>query len=155
MNTWWARSSVCSSADQFARNLRESSGAALKWSRLEGRNGILMWKLEEPRQDEEMPSATARQEIPTVLLLAPPPQHDSHVHEFRGQGVHAKALRIRAFWSDIGRTPECPACETPGPGKSHTRVNAKRIKMPGKRVAKPRERRRRNGDSMRIQIHAH
>ena len=39
----------------------------------------------------------------------------------RGQGVHAKVLRIRAFWSEIGRTPGCPACETPGPGKSHTR----------------------------------
>ena len=39
----------------------------------------------------------------------------------RGQGVHAKALKIRAFWSEIGRTPGCPACETPGPGKSHTR----------------------------------
>ena len=33
--------------------------------------------------------------------------------------MHAKALRIRAFWSEIGRTPRCPACETPG--KSHTR----------------------------------
>ena len=35
--------------------------------------------------------------------------------------MHAKALGIRAFWSEIGRTPGCPACETPGPGKSHTR----------------------------------
>ena len=35
--------------------------------------------------------------------------------------MHAKALRIRAFWSEIGRTLGCPACETPGPGKSHTR----------------------------------
>ena len=35
--------------------------------------------------------------------------------------MHAKALRIRAFWSEIGRTPGCPACETPGPWKSHTR----------------------------------
>ena len=26
-----------------------------------------------------------------------------------------------SFWSEIGRTPGCPACETPGPGKSHTR----------------------------------
>ena len=34
--------------------------------------------------------------------------------------MHAKALRIRSFWSEIGRTPGCPACETPGPGKSHT-----------------------------------
>ena len=51
----------------------------------------------------------------------PPPQPDSHVPEMRGQGVHAKALRIRAFWSEIGRTPGWPARETPGPGKSHTR----------------------------------
>ena len=29
-------------------------------------------------------------------------------------------LRIRAFWSEIGRTPGCLACETPGPVKSHT-----------------------------------
>ena len=35
--------------------------------------------------------------------------------------MQAKALGIRAFWSEIGRTPGCPACETPGPGKSHTR----------------------------------
>ena len=54
--------------------------------------------------DEEMPTATAREEIPTVPPPAPPP--DEHVHEMRGQGVHAKALRIRAFWSEIGRTPD-------------------------------------------------
>ena len=42
MNTWWVRSSVCSSPDRFAGNLLESSGAAVKRSRLEGRNGILM-----------------------------------------------------------------------------------------------------------------
>ena len=35
--------------------------------------------------------------------------------------MHAKAPRIRAFWSEIGRTPGCVACETLGPGKSHTR----------------------------------
>ena len=39
----------------------------------------------------------------------------------RGQDVHAKALRIRPFWSEIGRTPGCSACETPAPAKSHTR----------------------------------
>ena len=44
MNTWWRRSMVCSSADQFAENLRERSGADVKLSRLEGRNGIFMWK---------------------------------------------------------------------------------------------------------------
>ena len=73
----------------------------------------------EPRRDEGMPTATAPMEIPTVPPLAPPPEE--HVPEVRGQGVHAKALRIRAFWTEIGRTPGCPACETPGPGKSHTR----------------------------------
>ena len=69
----------------------------------------------EPRRDEGMPTATGPMEIPTV----PPPEE--HVPEMRGQGVHAKALRLRAFWSEIGRTPGCPACETPGPGKSHAR----------------------------------
>ena len=71
------------------------------------------------RPDEGMPTATAPMEIPTVP--PPPPPPEEHVHEMRGQGVHAKALRIRAFWSEIGRTRGCPACETPGPGKSHTR----------------------------------
>ena len=70
------------------------------------------------RPDEEMPTATAQEEIPTVTPPAPPPEEQGP--EMRGQGVHAKALRIRAFWSEIGRTPGCPACETPGPGKSHT-----------------------------------
>ena len=71
------------------------------------------------RPDEEMQTVTAPREIPTVPPPAPPPE--KHVPEIRGQGVHAKALRIRAFWSEIGRTPGCPACETPGPGKSDTR----------------------------------
>ena len=71
------------------------------------------------RPDEVMPTATAQVEILIVLPPAPPPE--DHVPEMRAQGVHAKALRIRAFWSEIGRTPGCPACEAPGPGKSHTR----------------------------------
>ena len=69
--------------------------------------------------DEGVSTATTLGEIPTVHPPAPPPEE--HVPEMRGQEVHAKALRIRAFWSEIGRTPRCPACETPGPGKSHTR----------------------------------
>ena len=73
----------------------------------------------ESRRDEGMPTALAPMEIPTVPPPAPPPEE--HVPEMRGQGVHAKALRIRAFWSEIGRTSECPACETPSPGMSHTR----------------------------------
>ena len=65
------------------------------------------------RPDEGMPTATALMEISTVPPLAPPPEE--HVHEMRGQGV------LRAFWSEIGRTPGCRGSETPGPGKSHTR----------------------------------
>ena len=72
----------------------------------------------EPRRDEGMPTGAAPMEIPTVPPPTPPPEEQ--VPEMRSQGVHAKALRIRAFWSEIGRTPGCPACETPGPGKSHT-----------------------------------
>ena len=44
MDTWWGRSMVCLSADQFAENLLESNGADVKRSKLEGRNGILIWK---------------------------------------------------------------------------------------------------------------
>ena len=99
------------------------------------------------RADEEMPTATAPVEIPTVLQLAPPPEE--HVHGMRGKGVHAKALRIRAFWSEIGRTPGCPACEALRPG-SHTLVNASRVKMPGTRAAEQHRRRRRNAELLEI-----
>ena len=116
---------VCLSADQSAENLREATGADVKRSRLEGRSGILMWTWTLKSLDflwllVQMKGCRQRRherEIPTV----PPPAPEEHVPEMRGQGVHAKAPRIRAFWSEIGRTPGCPACETPGPGKSHTR----------------------------------
>ena len=71
------------------------------------------------RPDEGMPTAAVQGEIHTIPPPAPPPE--DHVPEMRGQGVHAKALRIRAFWSEIGRNLVCPTCETPGLGKSHTR----------------------------------
>ena len=61
------------------------------------------------------------EEIPTASAPVPPSQPESQESVLRGQGVRAKALRIRACWSEIGRTPECPACETLGPVKSHTR----------------------------------
>ena len=118
---------VCLSADQFAENLLESSRADVKRSRLEGRNGIFDVEIDNgisgrpvaSRPDEEMSTATTEGELPTEPPSAPPPEE--HVPEMRGQGVHSKALRIRAFWSEIGRTPGCPVCETPSPGKSHTR----------------------------------
>ena len=113
---------VCLSADQFAENLLESSGADVKRSRLcldvEVDSGISGLPVAS-RPDEGMSTATTQGEIPAVPPPAPPPEE--HVPEMRGQGVYANALRIRAFWSEIGRTPGCPACETPGPEKSHTR----------------------------------
>ena len=127
MNIWCGRSMVYSSAVQFAENLLENNGADMKRSKLEGRNGILTWKwiLEYPDQlwnhveMLECRQQRHRWKLLQNLHLAPPPEE--HIPEMRGQGVHAKALVIRAFWSEIGRTPGCPACETPGPGKSHTR----------------------------------
>ena len=73
------------------------------------------------RRDEELPSATVQREIPLEPPPAPPADLGSDIPEIRGQGVHAKALWIRSFWSESGRTLGCPACETPGPVKSHTR----------------------------------
>ena len=87
------------------------------------------------RPDEEMPTATARGKIPTVPPPAPPPEE--HVPEIRGQGVHAKALRIRGLDARHVRLP------VPG---SHTLVNARRIKMPGTRAAEQHQQRRRNAE---------
>ena len=113
---------VCLSADQFAENHLEINGIDVKRSKLEGRSGILTWKwiLEYlDRLWNHVETRECRQQRPRWKFLqyptpAPPPEE--HVPEMRGQGGHPKALRISAFCSEIGR-----ACETPGPGKSHTR----------------------------------
>ena len=90
-----------------------------KWNFDVGTDTAIPFTPMESRRDEEMPSITAQRETPMVVPPSPPPalppQPDSDVPETRGQGVHAKALRIRSFWSEIGRTPGCPAFETPGP----------------------------------------
>ena len=98
----------------------------------------------ESRRDEGAATATATE---TATAREPPPQPDSHELEMRGQGVHAKALRIRAFWSEIGRTAGYP-------GKSRTR-ECKRIKMLGTRVVEQHRRRRRNVELLQTQIHEH
>ena len=71
--------------------------------------------------DTGTPGPPLESQRPMVPPPAPPPQPGSDFHEMRGQGVNAKALQIRSFWSEIGRTSGCPVCGTPGPGKSHTR----------------------------------
>ena len=35
--------------------------------------------------------------------------------------MHAETLRVKAFWSEVGRILGCRACEAPGPEKSYTR----------------------------------
>ena len=126
-NTWWERNMVCLSADQFAENppgeqwsRRDTMEArGTKWNfDVEMDSGIPGPTLE-PRRDEGMPTGAAPMEIPTAPPPAPPPEEQ--VPEIRSQGVHAKTLRIGDFWSEIGRSPGCAACETLGPGKSHTR----------------------------------
>ena len=112
-------------ADQSSENLLESNGVDAKRSRLEGRNGILTWKWTLEHLDHlwlhvQMKGCRQQQHGRKFPQYSPAPPPEEHVPEMRGQGVHAKALRIRAFWSEIGRTPGCPACETPGPEKSHT-----------------------------------
>ena len=102
----------------------------------------------ESRRDEGTRTATA-----TATAPDPPPQLDSHEPEMRGQGVHATALRIRDFTSEVGRTPGCSACEIPGSGKSHTR-ECKTFQEAWS-ANELQRRRRRNAELLRIQIHDH
>ena len=153
VNTWWVRSSVCLSADQFVGNLLESSGADAKRSRPEGRNGILMsvWTLgyldhSWNQQCSERFQWSLHLHIPHNLAVTCLKFVDKECVRKRS-GSELSGLTAAEFLDALHvRLPVLG---------SHTLENAKRIKMPGKRVAKPRERRRRNGDSMRIQIHDH
>ena len=165
MNTWWVRNLVCSKCrsirrqppgEQWSRRFTvEVRGT--KWNFDIGVDAGTPFTPMKSRRDEEMPSVTVQRETPMVVPPVPPPAHPpqlgSDVPEVLGQGVHAKALRIRSFWSEIGRTRGCPACETPGPGKSHTREC--KAHQDAWEESRHTARRRRNGDSMRIQIHDH
>ena len=103
------------------------------------------------RPDEGMPTATAREKIPTVPPPAPPPdslpqcedkectrRHSGS--ELSGQKsaelLHARHVRLLVR-------------------KSHTLVNARRIKMFGTRAAEQHQRRRRNVELLLIQTHDH
>ena len=44
-------------------------------------------------------------EIPTAPAPEPAPEPESQKSALRGQGVHAKAFRIRAYWSEIAWHP--------------------------------------------------
>ena len=103
-NTWWGRSMVCSSSDQFAENLQE------QWSRretIEARGTKWNFDVEmdsrisgppvASRPDEGMPTATARREIPTVPPPAPPPEEyvpEIRVHSNSGGGDVAVKMEM-------------------------------------------------------------
>ena len=105
---WWGRNMVGFSADQFAANLLETSGADVKRSKFDARSGIVSWKwiLEYPdqfwklRRVEGMPTATAPMEIPTVPPPAPPPEKhvfEMQVHSHSGGACVAAKTRMVIF----------------------------------------------------------
>ena len=158
MNTWWGRSMVCLSADQFAENLLESSGAAVKRSKLEGRSGILTWKwiLEYPDQLwNHVEMRECRQQRHRWKFL-----QYLHLH------FHQKNACLKCVVKECTR--EHLGSELSGQKSaelldawhvrllvrgSHTLVNARRIKMPGTRAAEQHQRRRRNVELLEIRIH--
>ena len=138
---------VCLNADQFAENLLESSGADVKRSRLEGRNGIFDVEVDSgisgppvaSRPDEGMLTATTQVEIPTV----PSPAHLRCTRKHLGSGLSGqKSAELPDAWH--ARLPV---------RRSHALVNARRIKMPGTRAAEQHQRRRRNVVLLQIQAH--
>ena len=94
------------------------------------------------RPDGGMPTATAPREIPTVPPPAPSPEE--HVHEIRGQGVHAEPSGQKSAELLDARHTRLPV------RGSHTLVNTKRTKMPATRVDELQRRRRRNAKLLRI-----
>ena len=114
-NNWWVRSLVCLVK---YRSFRRKTAWRTVWSRRETCEARgTKWNF-----DVEMEFGTPVQlEPPRQEASQTPPPYLDRESEMRGQGVHTKAFRIRVFWSEVGRTPGCPACETPGLGKSHTR----------------------------------
>ena len=96
-----------------------------QWSRRETLDARgTKWKFDVDMDAGRIPApleVRRHEESPTAPAPVPPPQPESQESVLRGQGVHAKALRVRAYWSEHGRTPGCLACETLGRGKSHTR----------------------------------
>ena len=96
------------SADQFAENHLENSGAVARRVRHLARSGILMWKWTLGCQHRYL----------HVQL-----RHNMTVKNPRcvEKECAQKHSGSRAFWSEVARTSGCLACATPGSDKSHTR----------------------------------
>ena len=117
---------VCLSADQSAENLLESSGADVNGSKLQGRNGNLTWKWTmeysgppvTSRPNEEMPTATAREEIPTVPPPAPPPEE--HVPKIRSHS--------NSGGGDVAAKTEMVICDPSHTDPTKTKVIGKVVR---------------------------
>ena len=146
---------VCSSADQFAGNLLESSGADVKRSRLEGRNGLLMWKW----TLEYLPMASRRDQGQQRQQQQKQQQHWNLRHNL--PVMYPKCRDKEYTQKHSGSEPSSQksaellvARRDSWPGEdTRTLVNAKHIKMPGTRAVEQHRRRRRNVELLQIQIH--
>ena len=157
MNTWWGRSMVCLSAHQFAENLLESSGADVKRSKLEGRNGILTWKwiLEYPDQLwNHVETRECRQQRHGGKFpqnLHPHLRQKSTYLKFEVKECTQKHSGSELSGQKSAELLDARHVRHPVWG-SRTLVNARRIKMPGTRAAEQHQRRRRNVELLEIRI---
>ena len=147
MNTWWRRSMVCSSADQFAENLRERSGADVKRSRLEGRNGIFMWKwtleyLDRLSLHVQMKGCRQRRHSTSTCTSA---------RRSRARNASTRSAPRKHSGSEHFRQISVDLLDALG--EVTPLVNADRVKMPGTRAAEQHHRRKRNVESLQIQTH--
>ena len=155
-NTWWGRSMVCLSADWFAENLLESSGADVKRSSLDGTkwnfgvemdSGIsgppLASRRDEGQQQQKQQQHRNLRHNLTVMNLTCVDKECTRKHSGSEPSGQKSAEPLDAWHARL------PVRE------SHTLANAEHIKMPGTRAAEPHQRRRRNVELLQIQIHDH
>ena len=124
-NTWWRRNMVCLSADQFAENHLESNGVDVKRSKLEARSGILTWKwiLEYPDQLwNRVETRECRQERHRWNFL-----QYLHLH-LRQKNKYLKCEAKECTQKHSGDARHARLLVQ----GSHTLVNARHVKMPGK-----------------------
>ena len=146
---------VCLSADQFAENLLESSGADAKRSKLEGRSGILTWKWILEYLDHlwlHVQMKGCRQQRHSGIF----PQY-LHLHlrqKFTCRNASTGSARESTQDQSIlvRELLDARHARLPVWG-SHILVNASRIKMPGKIAAEQHQRRSRNVELVEIWTH--
>ena len=138
--------------------LLESSGADVKRSKLEGRNEILMrkWTLEYLDhlwlhvQMKGCRQQRHKGRFPQYLrlhLCQKSPCLKCEVKE-----CTRKHPRSEPSGQKSAELLDARACETPGSGKSHTLVNASRVKKPGTRATDQHQRRKRNVELLELEI---